>query len=347
VSLFASCAKKESKPTAPGTRPPFEPIGAFDQAALMGRGVNLGNALEAPDEGDWGLILQAEYFRLIAGAGFNHVRIPITWATHILLDLPPYPVDPGFFDRVDWAVDQALDNGLIAVVNHHHYDALDADPERTGLNAPRDIFLGIWRQISERYRDYSNTVIFEINNEPHGRFNAANWDALWKETLAVIRETNPERNVIVGPIDWNSIYALNTLRLPDPEEDAHLIVTFHYYNPHRFTHQCAAWAGDPDCNWLGTTWGTDAEYNTVMNDFRNAVQWAEGVNRPLYLGEFGVYERADMDSRVRWTGHLARTAEAYHIPWAYWEFGAGFGIYDREANAWRTRLLGALIPTEG
>jgi aryl-phospho-beta-D-glucosidase BglC (GH1 family) len=49
---------------------------AFTAARALGRGVNLGDALEAPKEGDWGVVAQEEYFDLIKEAGFGSVRIP-------------------------------------------------------------------------------------------------------------------------------------------------------------------------------------------------------------------------------------------------------------------------------
>jgi aryl-phospho-beta-D-glucosidase BglC (GH1 family) len=56
---------------------------AEDEAnRLLGRGINLGNALEAPQEGAWGVTLKSRYFRDIKNAGFNSVRIPISWSTH-------------------------------------------------------------------------------------------------------------------------------------------------------------------------------------------------------------------------------------------------------------------------
>jgi endoglucanase len=51
-----------------------------------------------------------------------------------------------------------------------------------------------------------------------------------------------------------------------------------------------------------------------------------------------------MESRARWTATVRAAAEARGFAWAYWEFGAGFGIYDRDAETWRVPLLTALMP---
>lgn len=336
---LSGCKKKDKILAAdPEALPPFEEIGASEQNELLGRGVNFGNALESEQEGEWGMVIEDEYFALIKEAGFQSVRIPISWGYHAL---PAYPstIDPGFFNRIDHVIEQSIRTGLNAVINCHHIDELDADPLGRKL-----WFIGIWRQIAERYQNYPNSVIFEIKNEPHDNFNADNWDEVYKETLAAIRETNPTRNVIIGPVNWNSFSAMGSLDLP--ENDTHIIATFHYYNPFQFTHQGASWVDGSDA-WLGTTWGDQqSHYAQVIRDLESVADWAEAENRPVYMGEFGAYSAADMDDRVRWTDHVARTAESFGFSWAYWEFGAGFGIYDRDAGQWREDLLEALIPEE-
>ena len=81
----------------------------FELAKRLGRGVNLGNALEAPREGAWGMELQAEYFALIRRAGFDSVRLPVRWSAHAGTRAP-YTIDPQFFARVDWAIAEAIKN---------------------------------------------------------------------------------------------------------------------------------------------------------------------------------------------------------------------------------------------
>lgn len=77
-----------------------EIVDVFAINKRLGRGVNLGNALEAPAEGDWGVTLEAEYFQLIAEQGFDSVRIPIRWSAHASQN-EPYHISRSFFDRVD------------------------------------------------------------------------------------------------------------------------------------------------------------------------------------------------------------------------------------------------------
>ena len=82
----------------------------------------------------------------------------------------------------------------------------------------------------------------------------------------------------------------------------------------------------------------------VDRDLDRAAKWSAEQSRPIYLGEFGAYYKADMDSRHTWTDYVARAAEKRGFSWAYWEFGAGFGVYDREAKAWVEPIRQALLP---
>jgi endoglucanase len=185
-------------------------------------------------------------------------------------------------------------------------------------------------------------VVFELFNEPHDKFTDAKWNAAIPKLLTSVRKTNPTRPVIVGPASYNAIRALDKLQLP--QEDRHLILTVHYYDPFQFTHQGASWVKGSG-QWKGRKWsGTDAEQTEVRNAFAKAAAWAKAHDRPVFLGEFGAYSQADMESRARWTGCVAREAERLGFSWAYWEFCSGFGAYDPKTDTWRGPLRSALIP---
>jgi endoglucanase len=301
----------------------------------LGRGINFGNALEAPKEGDWGVKLDADYFRIVKAAGFRTVRLPVRWSAHAAKDAP-YTIDADFFKRIDWALDRAEANKLNVVLNVHHYDEVHKDPKK---HLPR--LVGLWEQIAARYKDRPANVVFELCNEPNSKLDAE-WNDAIPALLKAVRTTNPTRAVIVGPGSWNGIWMLPKLELPD---DANLIVTVHYYDPYKFTHQGAPWGSDEVKNLSGVKWdGTDAELKPLRKSFDDVAEWAKKNNRPVFLGEFGAYEKADMASRARWTATVVKEAEARGFSWAYWEFGAGFGAYDRDKKAWREPLLGALVP---
>lgn len=301
----------------------------------LGRGINLGNALDAPNEGEWGVKLRAEYFPAIKKAGFATVRLPVRWSAHAS-KVSPYTIDPKFAERVDWAIDQALANGLNIIVNVHHYDEIDSSPDE---HLPR--LVAIWQQIASRTKDRPSSVYFELLNEPHDKLTDAKWNAAIPKLLAAIRATNPTRPVIVGPVHWNSIRALDKLTLPD---DPNLILTVHYYEPFEFTHQGAQWVKGAD-KWKGRTWtGTIDEKAAVTKMLEKAAAWAKTHNRPVHLGEFGAFQQADLESRVRWTHFVSREAERLGFSWAYWEFCSGFGAYDPKTESWRPSLKSALVP---
>lgn len=298
--------------------------------------MNLGNALEAPNEGDWGVTLKSEYFELLRNAGFNSVRIPIRWSAHASAS-PPYAIATSFLQRVDWAIDQALSRKLAVVINIHHYDEIMTTPA-----AHKARFLALWEQLATHYQYHSGDLFFEILNEPNNLLTSALWNQYLKEAIATIRQTNPGRILIVGPANWYSLSSLAALDLPADEKN--LIVAFHYYNPFQFTHQGAEWVSGSDA-WFGTTWsGTAAERQAILRDFAVAAGWGVAHNRPLNVGEFGAYSKADMQSRALWTDFVARTAETNGMSFHYWEFISGFGVYNGAANDWNYALLYALIP---
>lgn len=365
-----------STPTATATQTPFpfptvtapaEPPDRFAQGERLGRGVNLGNALEAPREGEWGMVLEEQFFELIADAGFDTVRVPIRWSAHASSE-PPYTVDETFFERVDWVIENAFANGLNVVINMHHYEELFTQPsEHSGR------FIAIWQQIVLRYRDQPGELYYEPLNEPHDKLTESRWNALLADTVAVIRALDKVHTIVVTGAEWGGINGLMTLKVPEGEEN--YVCSFHFYEPFPFTHQGASWVGDhystgvqwpgppevrltPDprsleVSWL-TKWYNDynnqpEKYNpcgprAITKDLDWAVKWGENLDCHVWMGEFGAYDQADMPSRVRWTTFMREEAEKRGFAWSYWEFGAGFGVYNRDAGQWREGLLRALIP---
>jgi endoglucanase len=316
--------------------PAYDWPDAFAMNNRIGRGMNFGDALEAPSEGEWGIVLKEEYFQKAKDAGFSAIRLPVRWNAHAL-DSAPFTIFPSFFDRVDWAVENGLSRGMVVILDFHHFL-----PYMDCAACERSRLLMLWDQIADHYRGYPPELVFELLNEPTDAVPAAEWNDAMASALGIIRASNPWRIVVVGPVGWNGRSALPTLDLP--EDDRGLIVTFHYYEPFHFTHQGADWAEGSDA-WLGTTWtGSAPEQQAVRTDFESVAVWGAAHGRPIFLGEFGAYDKADMDSRARWTASVARQAESFSFSWAYWEFCSGFGAYDPAAHRWRDPLLGALLP---
>jgi len=98
-------------------------------------------------------------------------------------------------------------------------------------------------------------------------------------------------------------------------------------------------------NKLGVDWlGTPAELGVINSDFDKAARWAKENNRPLFLGEFGAYDKAPMESRVRYLTNVVRAAEQRGWSWAYWQFDSDFILYDIGRDSWIEPILRALIP---
>ncbi|MFV0592343.1 MAG: cellulase family glycosylhydrolase [Draconibacterium sp.] len=309
---------------------------AFEINSKLGRGINFGNMFEAPSETEWGNPWLPDYPRIIAELGFNHVRIPIRWEPAARSNpAAPYTINQVFLNRIKQVVDSCLDNGLYAIINMHHHEALLADPD-----GQKERFLTQWKQISEFFKDYPDQLLFEILNEPNGNLTAAKWNIFLADALTTIREDNPDRIVLIGTPEWGGLGGLSKLELPD---DENIILTVHYYNPFQFTHQGAEWSDGSD-DWLGTKWNdTETERQVMQNDFAplNAIEQAKHI--PIHIGEFGSYSKADEISRKKWTTYLARYFEKQGWSWAYWEFSAGFGIYIPDTKTFNQFLVDALL----
>jgi len=312
-------------------------VDAFEINQMLGKGINLGNGLEAPTEGAWGFVIHEEYIDEIKEAGFESVRVPIRWNAHAM-ENAPYTINESFFNRVDEVINWSLDRGLAVMINIHHYNELMENPQQH-----KERFLALWKQIAPRYKDYPEQLVFEILNEPHDNLTPDLWNSYLVEALDIVRQTNPRRVVVLGTAPWGGFGGLQDLELP--ANDRQLIATVHYYNPFQFTHQGASWAGDHTDDWLGTTWdATDEEMANVDADFDAVLEWAESHDRPIHVGEFGAFSTADDNSRENWTAYIREASELRDFSWAYWEFGSGFGAYDTDTGQWRDYLLRALVP---
>jgi endoglucanase len=310
---------------------------AFAMNKLIGRGINIGGALDIPkQEGEWGITLQDEYFQIIKDAGFNSIRLPVRWNAHAA-NVPPYTIDPNFFKRIDWAINNCLSRNLLVVLTTHHYDDLYSDPD-----GQKNRFVAIWKQIAERYKDYPDTLIFDPLMEALDKLDADKWNSLLKETIVTVRRTNPNRTIVICPAGLFCIE--NLYRLELPKDDRNIIVSIFYYSPLEFTQQGASWVQGSE-KWLGTKWtGSEDEKQRIAKDFDIAAEWSKKNNRPIYLNEFGAYEKADMESRVRWTKCVADAATARGFSLSYWEFCSVFGMYDPQTKSWRKELLDTVVP---
>lgn len=315
---------------------------AIATAKALGRGVNFGNIFDAPREGDWGLRFSLDLVESAHKAGFRTVRLPVRWSNHAAATAP-YAIEPVFMARVGAAVDALLAQGFHVILNMHHYRQLDGDPlDEHEFAVADDIveerFLLLWRQIAWRFKDHDRRLIFELYNEPHGRLDGEPWNVLAARALAVVRATNPDRIVVIGPTHWNNATHLDQLRLPD---DRHLIATIHHYEPFDFTHQGAEWVTPPRPR--GVRCCDAAQLAQIRGPLERAAEWSRRTGYPVFVGEFGAYDKAHAGSRHEYTRRVRQDAESLGMSWVYWEFAASFGVYDPNRRRFDRRLLGALM----
>lgn len=314
----------------------------------MGAGINLGNVFEAPNNNfakfdetqfssSWGEMIVPADFKALGDSGFNNIRIPVSWEEHLHYVGEECFVDEEWMKQVFWAVDLAIKNGMVVVLNTHHWDDIyDSSPD---LEIP--CLLNVYRQMMVEVVKYSaDSLIVETLNEPRNLLTSAKWNVLVDSIVNVVRAADPQRVVMVGTHNYNSASATSLLKLP--ADSRNLILTFHYYDPFAFTHQGADFV-EPQYP-TGKEWkGSFSEIRAIKNVFTSVKEWADAHDMPVYLGEFGAYSAADSVSRERWTTFMADIAKQMGFGWAYWEFSSGFGVYDDNSGTWVSYLMRALL----
>jgi len=324
-------------------------------ALTIGRGVNFGNMLDAPNEGAWDLRAEDRFIALVGNSNpaIQSVRLPVRWSNHASADTQA-TIDPVFMERVVGVVDKLLARGVVVVLNMHHYRQLDGDtldygeasvPDSTDHTLVRMRFLAMWAQIAKRFSKHDARLLLEPYNEPHGLLDKqANgsrpWNDLVSRAVRVIRQTNPTRVLVIGPTHWNSANDLEQLVLP---HDPNLVLTVHAYEPFTFTHQGAEWIS-PKLP-TGVTCCDAAQIRTITQLLDQAQTQAQGKGYPVFVGEFGAYSQAPLGSRVNYLGTMRQQMAQRGMPWTYWELAAGFGVYDPVQNQFRPEITQALYGT--
>lgn len=305
---------------------------AWQTAASLHRGVNIlgydplwKDAAKAR--------FKARHFAIIKQGGFDFVRIVLQSFDH--MDAHD-KLDPHWLSTLDTVVDEAQKAGLSVIIDEHDFNkcADDAAACETKVTA-------FWRQIGTRYASQPNAVLFELLNEPHGALDGAHWNAMLTRLIPVVRATNPSRTLVIGPTQWNSLRQLDTLALPPA--DRNILVTIHYYEPFRFTHQGASWAGDVAK--LHDIPLTAEDEQAIAKDFDTAAAWSKAQDRPILLGEFGAYDKGGIPiaDRARYDRDVRDDAERHGMPWAYWQFDGDFIVYDIDRDRWVEPIHEALV----
>jgi endoglucanase len=333
-------------------------------AKYFKKGINLGNRLEAPNEGDWGGKVLDSDFPFIAKRGFDHVRVPIKFSGHAQTSAP-YTIDASFFSRIDAVVDQALAAKLAIILDMHAYDEMATNP-----SGQRERFVGLWSQIASRYKDRPETVAFELLNEPNTQLDSS-WNDIVAAAITTMRATNPRR-LVVDTVFWADPNKLSSLTLPN---DANILVAVHLYEPKLFSFQGKSWMGaeymttgiifpgppaapvTPVAAASAASWAKQwfDNYNTlpaatnpsgpatITAQVAYLTSYQKSQGRTVYNGEWGPQDVGAMDSRVRLVAEVRKQCEQAGVGWAIWEDRTNMKLFDSAAGTWETAIIDALL----
>lgn len=351
-----SDASSQVTPTAPSggnQTSNSSPDGSFRSASelvsAINVGWNLGNTLECYDYADytknaetaWGnLKTTPAMIESVKNAGFNAVRIPVTWGDHMEGDV----IDSAWLDRVQEVVDYAYNLDMFVILNMHHDDYTWFTPSEAEYAADSAKLCSIWKQISERFKGYDDRLLFEGMNEPRTVGSSMEWMGGTPEERAVINKyaqdfvstvrasggNNAERALLITSYAASvEKDAINDVVVPD---DKNIIVSLHAYTPWSFAN------GD------SKSW-SKADVNAVFN--RIAEKFTDkGI--PVMITEFGAVASNSAAARATYYEYYVSTAASHGVKCFVWDNGlssgeSAFGIFNRGALKWNEEILGGIM----
>lgn len=272
-------------------------------------------------------VYQREYYDLVADAGFNNIRFPVGLGKFVVSEAPEYLLDTEQLRRLDIAVNHALDAGLTIAIDNHGSSASYKDKE---------LFVRVWEQIAERYRYYPSELIFELINEPSGGPDA--WlNEVQMAAVEVIRKTNPTRNIVLAPNQWNGSWKLWDAACPSSlnengqiQYDQNVIFAVHMYNPMSFTHQ-QGMSDDGHESHISSK----SELTSVTNALEVCADYEERTGRTVWINEWGAYQgghRGNDDCMKIYYDFVTSECARLDLAYAVWEFNQGFGIYNNSTG---------------
>lgn len=341
--------------------PTDDNIGETAQQAVKNifAGWNIGNSLEVPEgETAWGNPATTQ--KLIDGvkaAGFNAIRIPCAWDSHLVADAEPFTIDPTWMARVREVVDYAYKNGMYVIINTH-WDGgwleLHANSDDCANVVKKE--KAIWTQIANEFADYGQRLIFAGNNEVRNKVGEnENWgmpsdgeraalEAYNQAFVDAVRATggkNAQRNLVVQSWCCNPWRALDALTMPTDQAQSHLLAEVHFYDPMDFTHT------DKKLQ----SWGYRKGYYTADNDNQEdyidnlfGLLKANFIDKgyPIILGEYGTVCHSINDKTVKksdryYLEYVTKVAKENGMAPFYWDNGqpqvGTFGIVNRNTGA--------------
>lgn len=328
---------------------------ATEAAKHIYAGWNIGNTMEVPaGKTGWGnpMVNQA-LIDGVAKAGFNAVRIPLSWgaAQKLVADAEPWTIKEDWLNRVKEVVDYCYSRGLYVIINCH-WDGgwLELHANMTDGPAVAKKEAAIWTQIADKFKDYGQRLIFAGNNEIRNTRNGNEWwgepnadeckavDLFNQTFVDAVRATggnNAQRNLVVQSYCCNPWYALNKTAIPNDPAKNHLMMEVHFYDPFNYTH-----SADND-----QYWGYRKGYVTTNTDQEDHVDDVFGRLKakfvdngiPVVLGEYGTTLHSN-DARIKeseqyYMEYITKAAKDNGIIPFTWDNGEPrvgmFGLFNR------------------
>ena len=324
-------------------------ITASELVKEMNVGWNLGNTLDAVggktvgSEMSWGCPKTTKaMIDEIKNAGFNVLRLPITWESHIGA-APDYTIDEKWMARVKEVVDYGSDNDMYVIINLHHEEWYS--PTADNCDKASDELNKVWAQIAECFKDYDEHLIFEGMNEPRNKGSAQEWNGgtadereiinkynkVFVETVRSSGGNNDKRVLMLPTYGANSNKeVMESLWLP--ENDNKIIVSIHAYTPYGFA-----------LNTKGTDkFSSDNQGLTSQIDYPIDTAYEVFVSKgtPVIIGEMGAMNKDNLADRVDWTNYYISRAKEKGIVCIWWDNnnfngdGERFGLFDRKTLSW-------------
>lgn len=292
---------------------------------------------EKVDETLWGNPKATkELFTSLKKNGVNAVRIPVTWRDHMDSD---GNIDREWMDRVQQVVDYAYSQGMYVIINVHHdgggdpkFGAWIIEESQKDYNTFLKKYKNVWKQIAERFKNYSDYLIFESMNEVgfDTLYNKNKADAynlinkINQDFVDIIRATggnNAKRHLLIAGYYTDIERTCDSLyKMPD-DKAGRCILSVHYYTPWDF---CT-------CD-RKHTWGTNSEVwqmETLIGKMKkNFVD--KGI--PVIIGEYAA-SGSDLSSCIFFIEKLNKLCSDYGIATFIWDSGSQV---NRKTYKWRT-----------
>ncbi|MBR6419154.1 MAG: cellulase family glycosylhydrolase [Oscillospiraceae bacterium] len=278
----------------------------------------------------------------IKSAGFNTVRVPVSWGQKMDSN---YKIDEKWMNRVQEIVDYVIDDGMYCILNIHHDNDIRSQggyfyPDNSHYTQSEKFVTAVWTQISERFANYDNHLIFETLNEPRLIGHRNEWwidannsdckmamdciNKLNAASLKAIRNSkgnNATRFVMMPTYAASPDTAnLNGCVLPD---DPRLIAEIHAYRPDAFALNGTTAQFDPSTDGRGVI--------SFMNNLDSRfIQ--KGI--PVIIDEFGAVNRQNDSERAEWAKFYIETANSHGIPCVWWDnnYDGDFTLLRRSDN---------------